>query len=112
MNFATSLKRLREQKGITQRELAKHLNMASSTLAMYEVAKREPDFGTLLKFADFFDVSLDVMLGRDEDPYSIKSIKAIGYGDKLIDISALSPDMQQLVRKMAEDARENKIKKP
>lgn len=68
VSFGKRLKSLREQKELSQRGLAKVLNMAPSTLAMYEVDKREPDFDTVKKFADFFDVSVDWLLGRTDDP--------------------------------------------
>lgn len=62
------IKSLREARGLTQRALAKQLGMAPSTLAMYEIGKREPDNDTLKKFADFFGVSTDYLLGRTDDP--------------------------------------------
>ena len=105
------IRRLRESRELSRVEVAAKLGLTYAALSKYETDKREPDYGTILNMAEFFDVSIDFLLGREENPYSIKSIKAIGYDDKLIDISALSPDMQQLVRKMAEDARQNKIKK-
>jgi len=62
--FAEVLKLLRQEKGFSQRELAKELNISHSTLGMYEVGKREPDHNTLRRIADYFDVSLDYLLGR------------------------------------------------
>jgi len=67
MTFAQRLKTLREEKKLSQRELAKLIKMASSTLGMYETGKREPDFDTVSKIADFFHVSVDYLLGR-KDP--------------------------------------------
>lgn len=67
MQFSERLKSLREKKEITQRELAKLINIASSTLAMYETGRRKPDFETLIKLADFFDVSTDYLLGRSNE---------------------------------------------
>lgn len=58
------LKQLRNEKKITQRQLAKLLNLSPSTIAMYETAQRKPDFETLQKIANFFDVSTDYLLGR------------------------------------------------
>ncbi len=66
MSFGKRLKLLREQKNLSQRDLAKILNMAPSTLAMYEVDKREPDFSTIKKLADFFNVTTDYLLGRTD----------------------------------------------
>ncbi|WP_432408424.1 helix-turn-helix domain-containing protein [Wukongibacter sp. M2B1] len=60
------LKYLRSEKKITQRQLAKFLNLSSSTIAMYETGKRKPDCETLKGIADFFDVSTDYLLGRTD----------------------------------------------
>lgn len=60
------LKQLRNEKKITQRELANLLNLSPSTIAMYETGQRKPDFETLQKIADFFDVSTDYLLGRTD----------------------------------------------
>lgn len=65
--FKDRLKETRVNRGLTQRELAKLLNIAPSTLANYEVGKREPDFVTLCKIADFFQISIDYLLGRTDE---------------------------------------------
>lgn len=59
------LKNLRKQKKLSQRDLAKLLKIAPSTLAMYETGKRAPDYQTLMTIADFFQVSVDLLLGRN-----------------------------------------------
>jgi transcriptional regulator with XRE-family HTH domain len=73
-SFGNILKLLRNNKGLSQRQLAKKLNVAPSTLAMYELNKREPDYETLGKIADFFDVNTDYLLGRSANPYPIEKI--------------------------------------
>jgi len=67
-SFGNTLKYLRNNRVLSQRELAKLLNVAPSTLAMYELDKREPDYETLKKIADFFEVSTDYLLGRSVIP--------------------------------------------
>jgi transcriptional regulator with XRE-family HTH domain len=67
-SLGNRLKSLRNIKGLSQRQLAKILNVAPSTLAMYELDKREPDYETLKKIADFFEVTTDFLLGRSNDP--------------------------------------------
>lgn len=52
--------------GLTQRELARILNISHSTLAMYELGKREPDFETIIRIADYFHVSVDYLLDRTD----------------------------------------------
>ena len=70
MSFGKRLKSLREEKELSQRALAKILNMAPSTLAMYEVDKREPDFETVKKFADYFKVTTDWLLEHTHEYFS------------------------------------------
>ncbi|GAW91172.1 helix-turn-helix domain-containing protein [Calderihabitans maritimus] len=57
---------LRREKGLSQAELAKQLNMGQSTIAMYERNRRTPDPETLERLADFFNVSVDYLLGRTD----------------------------------------------
>jgi len=61
------LKELRKKKNISQLKLAMDLNMNQNTISRYENLEREADYETLVKFADYFDVSLDYLLGRTED---------------------------------------------
>lgn len=62
--FGKRLAELRKEKKITQRELSDKLNISKSSLAMYETDKRQPPNDVLVKLADYFDVSVDYLLGR------------------------------------------------
>lgn len=80
MAFAEKLKELRQQKGMTQSELAKLLNMQRSTLGMYETGKREPNFEILNMFANFFNVDMNTLMDMNntsnQNPSSpVRSIK-------------------------------------
>ena len=68
--FSQRLKSLRKDKKLTQRELGKHFNLSQSSIAFYEKGEREPDFAALIKFADFFNVSADYLLGISFTPNS------------------------------------------
>lgn len=63
-NFSNIFKTLRIERGYTQEQLAKTLNISRSRIGMYETGAREPDFETLEMIADFFNVDLDYLLGR------------------------------------------------
>lgn len=63
------LKRLRNQRGLSQEELSKRLHLSRGTYAHYEINKRQPDYVTLQKIADFYGVTTDHLLGRDEEKY-------------------------------------------
>ena len=62
MNFR--LKELRTARKISQLKLAIDLNMNQNSISRYEKLEREADYETLIKFADYFNVSLDYLLGR------------------------------------------------
>ena len=64
MSFGTVLQRLRREKHLTQEELGKAIGVSRSTVGMYEQGKREPDFETEEKIADFFNVTLNYL--RDD----------------------------------------------
>ena len=60
------LKELRKERNISQLKLALDLNMNQNTISRYENLEREADYKTLIKLADYFNVSLDYLLGRTE----------------------------------------------
>ena len=62
MNFSTKLKKLREEKKMKQQEVADKLGIARTTYASYEQGKREPDHETLIKIADYYNVTIDFLL--------------------------------------------------
>ncbi len=61
------LKVLRKKRRISQLKLAMDLNMNQNTISRYETMEREADYQTLIRFADYFDVSLDYLLGRTDE---------------------------------------------
>ena len=60
------LKELRKQRKETQVDIANYLGISYQAYAHYEAGRRDPDPATLQKLADFFGVSVDYLLGRDE----------------------------------------------
>lgn len=66
-----NLKSLRIKKGLTQQQLADLLKINRVTYTQYELDKREPDNTTLIALADFFNVSTDYLLGREEKDSTI-----------------------------------------
>nr|DAI07427.1 MAG TPA: helix-turn-helix domain protein [Inoviridae sp.] len=61
--FASKLKKARADTGFTQREVAREVNMHHSTIANYELGRTEPDLESLGILADFYQVSVDWLLG-------------------------------------------------
>ena len=66
------LKALREARGISQLKLAMDLNMNQNSISRYENGVRQADYKTLIALADYFDVSIDYLLERTEDPTILK----------------------------------------
>ena len=66
MDFAEKLKRIRLKMNLTQKDIAKILGITRTAYANYEQGLREPNLLTLWKIADFFDVSVDYLLGRKD----------------------------------------------
>ncbi len=62
------LKELRKKKKISQVRLAIELDLTQNSISRYESGAREADYRTLIAFADFFNVSLDYLLGRTDNP--------------------------------------------
>lgn len=66
------LKKLREEKKLSQEELSNLLKISRPTYAQYEIDRRIPEYGTLEKIADFHEVSLDYLVGRSDYRYIIR----------------------------------------
>ena len=62
------LKELRKKRKISQLKLGIDLGMNQNTISRYETGEREADYSTLIRFADYFDVSIDYLLGRTDNP--------------------------------------------
>lgn len=63
--FGKILRELRLENGISQRALGDTLNMSNQTVSFWETGSREPDLDTLVKLAEYFNVSVDYLLGRN-----------------------------------------------
>ena len=62
------LREIRKSRGISQLKLAMDLNMNQNTISRYETGEREPGISDLIKIADYFDVSIDYLVGRGNEP--------------------------------------------
>jgi transcriptional regulator with XRE-family HTH domain len=77
------LANLRKQKGLSQVELADKIGISQQTISKYERGLLEPDFGTLNFLADFFNVSIDDLLGRDVPSQHVNDEEALEFLDEL-----------------------------
>lgn len=62
------LKELRKDRKISQVKLAMDLNLTQNSISRYETGEREADYDTLVAIADYFNVSVDYLLGRTDNP--------------------------------------------
>ena len=88
--FSTILRYLRESKLLSQSQLAEKLEVSKSSISMYERGKREPDFETMEKIADFFNVlnlsqhERDLIIAYRNHPDQQASV------DKLLDLPTVA----------------------
>lgn len=66
MDFKDNLKTLRKKKGISQVDLAEQLGFSKSLIGLYETGDRKPSFEALEAIADYFNISIDYLMGKDE----------------------------------------------
>lgn len=91
MNFSERLRELRAEKDVTQIELAKKTGLSNGCIAMLEINKREPTGNTLIALSNFFECSIDYLLGREDD---LGVIQVYPQTDKL---DTLNADEQKLI---------------
>ncbi len=91
MTFSYILRLLLEERGLTQKQLAKDLHIAVSTFGGYVQGTSEPDFDTLRRIAEYFEVSADYLL-------DFRTGKANSHmeDDLLRVFRSLSPSQQEL----------------
>lgn len=92
MDFANRLRELRMSKGLSQGDLANKLGVSKSRISMYEVGSRQPDFEMLERIADYFNVDIDYLLGKENvstyvmTPEQKEVIDAICENAELLDL--------------------------
>lgn len=100
------LKQLREQNHISQSELAKYLGVVRSTICQYEKGNRLPDTETLIKIADYFNVSVDYLI--EHNNITPKECNMGASLTKKISITPIEDDMlyvfRQIGKKHGEEA--------
>lgn len=67
-NFNENLKKARERKGFSQKDMAEYIGVAKSTYSLYESGNREPGVPTIKKMANVLNVSADELLGINTEP--------------------------------------------
>lgn len=83
MNIGHRITELREARSLTQEQLSSSLGISRAALSHYEKNRRQPDFDTLMKIADVFNVSIDYLFGRTARPEVTLDPKIREFVDKL-----------------------------
>lgn len=74
MSFSERLKELRISRGLTQKQVYEAVGMSAIGYQRYEYGDREPAYQKLIALADYFDVSLDYLVGRSDFPHMIGAL--------------------------------------
>ena len=77
--FKDKIKFLRKYQELSQDQVSKSIDVLQSTYSRYEQGTREPDFETLKKLANFFDVSIDYLLEND---------RSLADTDEIVDLNS------------------------
>lgn len=95
--FKKRLRELRIHVGLTQESLGSKLGFEDSTISQYETGKREPDFNTTKKIADYFQVSIDYLLGRTDEKFPWSKTDVFDADGNEIKLSELSENGKRSV---------------
>lgn len=110
MKLGEKVRELLDERNMSQKELAKELHMAASTLNGYITGKRQPDYGTLIDIAEFFHVSTDYLLGVSsqavhlDSPLSVREENLVGL------YRNLQPDKQDMLYDQAQFYHQQELK--
>lgn len=99
--LGSRLSYLRKSKGKTQEDISKVLGVTRPAYTAYETGKRNPDYDTLEKIADYYDVSIDYLLGRTDDKDFSKN------DDKEFEAFANDPELQKWYKELPESKEED-----
>ena len=102
------LKSLRKAQKLTQEDVGKHLGITGQSYSNYENNNREPDFATISKLADYFNVSVDYLLDRTDEPNYISTESDYSASYKLAPLTkrfdeALRPKLEKMTEAELEE---------
>lgn len=70
-----NLKKIRLEKGLSQKEVAEALQLTQSSYSKYERGERKPDPETLMKISKFFNIAIDYIVGNIETPITLDELR-------------------------------------
>ena len=96
MSFAKNLKKLRNNKGITQKKLGKILDLSRNTIAGYENEGKEPKYDILIKIAEYFQCTPNDLLDYEKNE-SIYQVRELSISKSIIENENLKKIFEKLV---------------
>ena len=78
----TNLKKLREDASVSQKALADAIGVSQQSVNKYENHKIEPDIETLIRIADFFETSVDYLIGHSSVRHRIEEVRVFELNDR------------------------------
>lgn len=105
------LKELRKKMGVMQKDIAKNINVSKSTYSYWENGNYEPDQESLKLLADYFNVTVDYLIGRDEKgslPEKGNTVLTIGRDGKRFEYEIPDENAELAQRLLSELAKKKK----
>ena len=100
------IKELRKERGLKQVDLCKTLGVSQAALSGYETGNYQPDNDILIKIADYFDTTVDYLLGKSDIKKPLTSEDVSGLTEKQIKIlqmmEKMTPEQQDEILRQAE----------
>ena len=109
MTFGELLTDLRTEKNYTQQELSDVLNVSRPTISNYESDVHYPDIENLIKIADFFEMSLDYLLGRIQFRVDFKMLNHLYFRSNDKNDAILTGDILKKILELSNPSREKLI---
>ena len=115
--FPLILAELRDRNGLTQAQLGESVGLSRSTISMYELGKRIPDLPTLEKFADYFNVDIDILAGRKplniyitiEEQELLKQLSTKEQRDLMIASRNARPEDLEIIKNILEHLKSSRV---
>ena len=99
MPFPERLRRLRESRGLTQRELAEAIGVSRQAIGLYEAGEREPDLSTLQKLARALGTSMSYLVGETDDPSPPPQMGVAAHREGADPGDPLEPEVQLIIER-------------
>ena len=101
---------LRKNKGVSQQSVADYLGISRQAYCNYETGKREAPYETLLQLSEYFETTVDEILGRRKQREVISDVKFALFGDDIKVTDEMYDDVKSFVDYIKEKKRNGQIK--